>query len=144
MDASAADSLDRFIQAQSSVFDAVCAELAAGRKRTHWMWFIFPQHEALGMSAMAKFYGLSGADEARAYWRHLVLGPRLQTCTELVLAHDDKSAHEIFGSADAVKFRSCMTLFEAVAPEEPVFRLALEQFFGGLRDDRTKAVIAAT
>ncbi len=142
-DPDACRSLDRFVEAQEPVFDAVCAELAGGRKRTHWMWFVFPQHEGLGGSAMAKFYGLSSADEALAYWQHPVLGPRLKTCTQLVLAHGKKSAHDIFGSPDDLKFRSCLTLFEAVAPEEPVFRRALDQFFDGKADGRTKELVGA-
>lgn len=144
MDASMHRGLERFVEAQAPVFDTVCAELAAGKKRTHWMWFIFPQHEALGMSAMAKFYGLAEADEARAYWQHQVLGPRLTRCTRLVLGHGKRSANDIFGSPDDLKFRSCMTLFESFAPEEPAFRLGLDRFFGGQADERTTALIGAT
>jgi uncharacterized protein (DUF1810 family) len=130
--------LDRFVTAQNPVYDDVAAELGAGRKRTHWMWFVFPQLRGLGRSSTAHHYGLDGAEEAAAYWRHPVLGPRLQQCTRLVLAADGRSAHDIFGSPDDLKLGSCMTLFEAIASAEtPVFGEVLERCCAGERDART-------
>jgi uncharacterized protein (DUF1810 family) len=129
--------LDRFVAAQDGVLSAVRAELAAGFKRTHWMWFVFPQLKALGRSATALHYGLAGRDEAQAYWRHPVLGPRLREHTALVLGVPaPRSAHDIFHSPDDLKFRSCMTLFAEIAPDEALFRRALQRFFDG-PDQRT-------
>lgn len=130
-------SLQRFVEAQDSVYAVVLEELAAGKKTTHWMWFIFPQLKALGRSAIAKYFGIESRAEALVYWQHPVLGKRLKECTELVLAVDDKTAHEIFGSPDDLKFRSCMTLFAQVAPGEPLFCQALERFYGGQPDENT-------
>ena len=98
------------------------------------MWFVFPQLKALGRSPVAQHYGLESMDEAQAYWRHAVLSKRLRQCTSLVLSVDGKTAHEIFGSPDDLKFRSCMTLFCQAAPQEPVFTRALERFFEGQPD----------
>src|SRR5690606_16550261 len=117
-----ADDLERFVEAQNRVYDTVRAELAAGRKRTHWMWFIFPKLRGLGFSATAHYYGIASRAEAEAYARHPILGPRLRECTSLVLGVDGKTAHQIFGSPDDLKFRSCMTLFAAVCPDDPLFR----------------------
>jgi uncharacterized protein (DUF1810 family) len=128
--------LQRFVAAQAPVYAQVTAELAAGRKRSHWMWFVFPQLKGLGRSAMAQHYGIASPAEARAYWAHPLLGPRLAQCTGLVLAIDGRSVHEIFGSPDDLKFRSCMTLF-AQATGEPLFTRALEKYFGGEADPRT-------
>jgi len=128
--------LQRFVAAQAPVYAQVAAELAAGRKRSHWMWFVFPQLKGLGRSAMAQHYGIASPAEARAYWAHPLLGPRLAQCTGLVLAIDGLSVHEIFGSPDDLKFRSCMTLF-AQATSEPLFTRALEKYFGGEADPRT-------
>lgn len=133
--------LERFVEAQASVYPQVVAELAAGRKRSHWMWFVFPQLRGLGHSPMAQRYGISGAEEARAYLAHPLLGPRLLECTELVLAIERKSASDIFGSPDDVKLRSCMTLFEAVAPDQPAFATVLDTLFGGERDPRSLAML---
>src|SRR4051794_34023027 len=104
--------LDRFVAAQAPVYATVLAELRAGRKQSHWMWFVFPQLAGLGRSPTATFYGLPGLDEARAYLAHDVLGPRLVECTGLVNAVTGRSAHEIFGTPDDLKFRSCVTLFQ--------------------------------
>ena len=134
--------LERFLEAQAPVNAAVMAELAAGAKRSHWMWFVFPQLESLGRSATARFYGLESVDEARAYLDQPILGARLKTCTRAVLTHRDRTAHAIFGSPDDLKFRSCMTLFGLAAPEEPLFRQALAQFYGGLPDPLTIAACA--
>lgn len=129
--------LDRYLAAQAPIYDQVCEELAAGAKRSHWMWFIFPQLEALGRSATARFYGISGRQEAQDYLRHPVLGPRLVHCARLVLGVRGRSASEIFGFPDDVKLRSSMTLFEAVAPGVPVFGQVLARYYKGIRDERT-------
>jgi len=129
--------LQRFVDAQAGVHEAALAELRAARKRTHWMWFVFPQIEGLGSSPMAQAYALSGLEEARAYLAHPVLGPRLLACTAAVNASQGRSAHEIFGSPDDLKFRSSMTLFARAAPDEPAFRTALAKFFGGQEDPLT-------
>ena len=131
--------LERFVAAQAPVYGEVLDELGAGRKTSHWMWFVFPQLKSLGRSATAKHYGLEDGDEAAAYWRHPLLGPRLLECTSLVLAAGARTAHEIFGSPDDLKLRSCMTLFDAVAPEEPAFRAVLERFYRGEADPLTLA-----
>ena len=130
-------SLQRFLQAQNPVIDEVMAELQAGRKRTHWMWFIFPQLKSLGHSSTAAFYGIESMDEAKWYLADPVLGERLKACTHAVLSHADKTAHAIFGSPDDLKFRSCMTLFSLAAPDEASFRQALAQFFDGQPDALT-------
>ena len=132
--------LERFVAAQAPVFSTVRAELAAGAKRTHWMWFIFPQLAGLGTSQMSQTYAISGRDEATAYLAHPLLGPRLLDCTRLVLAVPDKSATEIFGPVDAAKFRSCMTLF-AQATEAPEFATALEKYFAGSADPATLGLL---
>jgi uncharacterized protein (DUF1810 family) len=129
--------LQRFVLAQDPVYSQVCAELAAGAKTSHWMWFVFPQLKALGHSATAQHFGIASRAEAQAYWQHPVLGPRLKTCSELVVAVEGKTAFQIFHSPDDLKFRSCMTLFAQVAPEEPVFNRALAKYFGGESDART-------
>lgn len=127
--------LQRFVEAQDRVYDAVLDELAMGEKTSHWMWFVFPQLKALGRSPMAKHYGLQDQDEARAYWQHPVLGARLLECTRLLLAQRNANAHDIFGSPDDLKFKSCMTLFSQVAKEEPAFKQALERFYAGKLDE---------
>ena len=134
--------LERFVTAQEPVFETVLAELRAGRKRSHWMWFVFPQLAGLGRSSMARFYGISGIEEARAYLAHPLLGSRLDLCTRIVLASQSPSLHAIFGSPDDLKFRSCMTLFSLAAddPENP-FRPALDRWCGGRPDEQTLALI---
>jgi len=129
--------LERFVTAQASVFASVCEELRAGEKQSHWMWFIFPQLRALGHSSMAKHYGLADLAEAQAYWRHPALGERLRLCTALVLGVSGRTANEIFGSPDDLKLRSCVTLFEAAAPEEAGFGRVLERYYAGKRDAAT-------
>lgn len=127
-----------FLNVQKPVIDAVMAELAAGRKRTHWMWFVFPQLAALGRSPTARYYGIGSLVEARAYLADPVLSERLKACTRLVLAHaEHHSAHDIFGSPDELKFRSCMTLFSLSDPSEALFGQALLQFSGGEPDRET-------
>jgi uncharacterized protein (DUF1810 family) len=134
--------LERFVTAQAAVFDTVLGELKAGRKRTHWMWFVFPQLRELGHSPTARFYGIGSLDEARAYHAHPLLGPRLILCTRVVLESAAGSLHEIFGSPDDLKFRSSMTLFDAAVPD-PVFSQALERWCAGERDPHTLRLIAA-
>jgi uncharacterized protein (DUF1810 family) len=131
--------LQRFVDAQSRVFDQVLLELRQGHKRSHWMWFIFPQISGLGSSEMAQRFAISGRDEALAYLDHSVLGPRLRQCTELVNQVSGSTVEEIFGYPDNLKFRSSMTLFAQVAPGEEVFRKALEKHFGGKPDSATIA-----
>ena len=128
---------EHFVEAQKPVYESVCVELTVGRKASHWMWFIFPQLKALGRSVTAKHFGLEGRDEAAAYWRHPLLGSRLKHCAELVLAVQGKTAHDIFGSPDDMKLKSCMTLFEAVSPDETVFGRVLNELFEGRRDEAT-------
>ncbi len=117
----------------------VLAELAAGRKRTHWMWFVFPQLAGLGHSAMARRYALGSLDEARAYLAHPVLGPRLVRCAGLVNAMEERTINAILGSPDDLKFNSCMTLFALATPHEAVFREALDKYFEGMPDPLTMA-----
>jgi uncharacterized protein (DUF1810 family) len=128
---------DRFLAAQEPLYAHVLEELRAGDKKTHWMWFIFPQLKALGRSSTALFYGLNDLADARMYFGHSVLGARLKECTALVLQHHDKSALEILHHPDNLKFRSCMTLFQLAAPQEPLFAEALKVFFKGDADDMT-------
>jgi uncharacterized protein (DUF1810 family) len=129
--------LQRFVAAQDGVYGAARDELRAGRKRSHWMWFIFPQIEGLGVTPMAQFYAIGSLAEARAYLAHPVLGARLRECAELVNRVEGRTLLEIFGDPDRLKFRSCMTLFERAAPDEPVFSRALEKYCGGARDAKT-------
>ncbi|RZL64349.1 MAG: DUF1810 domain-containing protein [Variovorax sp.] len=133
--------LQRFVDAQAGVYATVCAELARGRKTSHWMWFVFPQLAALGRSGTAKFYGLADAVHARAYWARPTLGTRLRECSQLVLSTQGRSAHDIFGSADDLKLCSCMTLFEAAVPEEPLFGRVLDRFHAGSRDAQTLGLL---
>lgn len=134
--------LERFVVAQAPVYDTICRELATGRKTSHWMWFVFPQLRALGRSSTARFFGLANQAEATAYWNHTVLGARLKACAQLVLTIDGKSVHEVFGSPDDLKLCSSMTLFEIVAPDDPVFARVLEQCYGGQRDELTLDALA--
>jgi uncharacterized protein (DUF1810 family) len=130
--------LDRFVVAQDEgSYRAAVAELRAGRKTSHWMWFIFPQVAGLGRSAAAQHFAISSLDEAQAYLRHPVLGPRLRECVQLLAALDGKSADQILGGVDAMKLRSSLTLFMAAAPDEPLFRDVLAKYFGGAADQLT-------
>ena len=122
--------LARFLDAQQSVYDTVVAELRAGRKRSHWMWFIFPQIAGLGRSATARRYAISSRDEAIAYLAHPVLGRRLRECSTLVAEIERRSITEIFGYPDDLKFHSSMTLFAQAGPEEAIFAACLQQYFG--------------
>jgi len=129
--------LERFVEAQEPVIGDVKRELRAGRKRGHWMWFVFPQLAELGRSERSEYYGIDSRREADAYLDHEVLGPRLRECTGIVNAVDGRSANEIFGSPDDLKFRSSMTLFDEVAEEPTPFRIALETYYDGDRDEKT-------
>ena len=134
--------LARFVEAQDRVYESVCNELALGEKTSHWMWFIFPQLKGLGHSPIAKHYGIESAAEALAFWQHPVLGPRLLACTQLVLAQPNKTARDIFGAPDDLKFKSYMTLFTQVAPEQTAFQQALARFFTGKLDEATLKLLA--
>ena len=132
-------SLERFVTAQAPVIEQVRRELAAGQKRSHWMWFIFPQLRGLGRSQTAQFYGIEGAAEARAYLAHAVLGPRVVECTGLVNQVQGKTALQIFGSPDDMKFRSCMTLFATL--QTTPFQDALDKYYGGEPDQLTLGLL---
>jgi uncharacterized protein (DUF1810 family) len=136
--------LDRFVSAQEGVYPGALDELRRGRKVGHWIWFIFPQVVGLGYSAMSQQYAISSLDEARAYLAHPVLGPRLRECAEAVLATTGRTALEIFGSTDAVKLRSSMTLFHRAAPDAPVFRLVLERYYDGKADEATDSRLGSS
>jgi uncharacterized protein (DUF1810 family) len=135
--------LERFVTAQEPVIGQVLQELRAGCKRSHWMWFVFPQLAGLGSSAMARRYAIGGKPEALAYLAHPVLGSRLRQCTSLVNAQQGNSAYEIFGSPDDLKFRSAITLFHAAAPDIPEFADALHKYFAGKGDPVTIEKLAA-
>jgi uncharacterized protein (DUF1810 family) len=135
--------LERFVTAHMPVFDSALGELRAGRKRSHWMWFVFPQLRGLGRSSIAEYYGISSLAEARAYLAHPLLGPRLDLCTRTVLEIETPSLHAIFGSPDDMKFGSSMTLFALAAGEENnSFRRALDRWCSGRLDERTLALIS--
>ena len=137
--------LRRFVEAQAEVMERVYAELRAGQKRSHWMWFVFPQIRGLGSSEMAMRYAISGREEARAYLDHAVLGPRLQECAGIVVGLEGRTIDEIFGYPDDLKFHSSMTLFaEAANPSEWVFEKALMKYFGGETDEATLARLSPT
>jgi uncharacterized protein (DUF1810 family) len=129
--------LSRFATAQAPVMAQVMEELRRGQKQSHWMWFVFPQIAGLGHSLMAARYAITSQDEARAYLADPVLGPRLKDCVRLVLNVEGRSAHQIFGVPDDMKFRSSMTLFAHAAPDEPLFRAALDKYFGSEEDTLT-------
>lgn len=142
--------LGRFLEAQSHCYARVLQELAAGQKTSHWMWFIFPQLKGLGLSATARRFGLSGLEEARAYLAHPLLGSRLRECTRTVLAVEGRTAHEIFGSPDDLKLRSCLTLFARAAVAAPpagenrVFGEALAKYYSGEPDPRTLELLTSS
>jgi uncharacterized protein (DUF1810 family) len=133
--------LNRFVAAQAEQYASTIAEIRSGRKRTHWMWFIFPQIEGLGSSTTAQFYAIKGVAEAEAYLRHPLLGPRLLECTEAAIGVEGRSALEIFGSPDDMKLRSCATLFAHVSPQGSVFERLLGKYYGGSPDSLTERVI---
>ena len=131
------DDLDRFLAEQARTYDGVLDELRRGQKTGHWIWFIFPQIAGLGRSAMSQRFAMSSLDEARAYLAHPVLGARLRECAGILLGLDGLTAEAIFGSTDAMKLRSCMSLFHRAAPDEPVFAQILERYFDGVPDALT-------
>ena len=133
--------LQRFVDAQDRVYDAVRGELGAGRKRTHWMWYVFPQLKGLGSSSTAQRYAITCCEEATAYAEHPILGPRLRECTRLVLAVEGRSAEQIFEYPDDLKLRSCLTLFEQCAADNAVFRDALLKYFRGEPDEATLEIL---
>jgi len=129
--------LERFVQAQTHDFEIALAEITSGRKRSHWMWYIFPQFTGLGFSAMSQRYAIRSIAEAQAYLNHPILGSRLMQCCEALLAINGRSAHEIFGSPDDMKLQSCVTLFASVTPADSMFARLLEQYFSGQQDQKT-------
>jgi uncharacterized protein (DUF1810 family) len=135
--------LERFVRAQSDNYDQALTELKEGRKRSHWMWYVFPQIDGLGFSSMSKRYAIRSLDEARAYMDHTVLGERLVECAEAALDVDGKSASEIFGSPDDMKLKSCATLFASVTPPDSAFARLLDKYFRGERDGKTLHLIGA-
>lgn len=137
--------LERFVAAQdeAATYDAALAELRAGHKRSHWMWFVCPQLRGLGQSPISRRYAISSLDEARAYLAHPVLGPRLLESSRILLELEGRSAQDVFGAIDAMKLRSSMTLFKHADPGNPVFRGVLETYFGGIPDELTERLLAA-
>lgn len=135
------NSLDRFLEAQEHKYDKALKEIQNGKKRTHWMWYIFPQLRGLGRSQMAHTYGINGIEEAKNYLAHPILSARLIEITEALLAHKDKSAHKIFGDIDDMKLQSCMTLFSLISENDSVFHQVLDCFYDGKMDKYTIALI---
>ena len=129
--------LQRFIAAQEGIYSQALAEIKSGQKRSHWMWFIFPQIEGLGFSSMSQRYAIKNIDEAKAYLNHPVLGRRLRECAEAVLGVEGRSVAEIFGSPDDMKLRSCVTLFSTVSNPGSVFHRVLQKYFQGVADPKT-------
>jgi uncharacterized protein (DUF1810 family) len=135
--------LDRFVLAQKNCFQQALAEIRAGRKETHWMWYIYPQFDGLGFSPTSKQYAIKSTGEARAYLRHPVLGARLKQCCEALVTGDERSAADVFGSPDDMKLRSSATLFAAVSPPGSIFEQVLNRFFDGVRDEQTIRLLLA-
>jgi len=133
--------LDRFIDAQQTVYEQALAEIRGGRKQSHWMWFVFPQFDGLGFSETSRRYAVKSLDEATAYLAHPVLGPRLLECAEAVLGLDGRSAADIFGSPDDMKLHSSATLFAHVSPDGSVFHRLLDKYFQGLPDETTISLV---
>ena len=129
--------LNRFVRAQEGDYERALAEITSGQKRTHWMWYIFPQLDGLALSPTAKRYSIKSVEEARAYLEHPILGPRLLNCAEAVVSVEGRSATEIFGSPDDLKLKSCATLFSCVASRGSVFDRVLEKYYRGERDGKT-------
>jgi len=129
--------LDRFVKAQEGDYARALGEIRSGRKRSHWMWYIFPQLRGLGFSSTAQYYGLRDLEEAVDYMAHPLLGPRLTEICEALLGLETNNASAVLGYPDDLKLRSCMTLFELAAPEQPVFARVLEKYYAGRRDSRT-------
>lgn len=133
--------LDRFVQAQRGDYEQALSEIKDGRKQSHWMWYIFPQFDGLGLSSIARRYSIKSLAEAKAYLGHPVLGPRLAECAGAALGVKGRSAHEIFGSPDDMKLKSCATLFACVSPEGSVFHRLLDQYFQGTKDQKTLGLL---
>jgi uncharacterized protein (DUF1810 family) len=133
--------LDRFLRAQEDDYERALSEIKSGLKRSHWMWYIFPQFDGLAFSSTSKHYSIKSLDEARAYLAHPVLGPRLQECAEAVLGIEGKTASEIFGSPDDLKLRSCATLFAIASPPDSVFECVLRKYYHGERDSKTQHLL---
>jgi len=135
--------LERFVRAQNEgqTYEHALAELRAGRKESHWMWFVFPQMAGLGQSATSRHFAVSGLDEAHAYLAHETLGPRLLECCRVLLALENRSAEEVFGPLDALKLRSSMTLFMRAEPGDPLFARVVDRFFAGVPDPATEALL---
>jgi len=129
--------LNRFVQAQEGDYEQALSEIRSGRKRSHWMWYIFPQYEGLGFSSTSKLYAIKSVGEAEAYLNHPVLGPRLRDCAQAALDVEGRSAREVFGSPDNMKLKSCATLFAQVTPAGSVFEQLLEKYYRGERDEKT-------
>ena len=136
--------LQRFLSAQGDSIKGILQELRRGQKAGHWMWYIFPQVKGLGSTSTAEFYGITGESEAKAYLDHPILGARLIACTEAVTLHQDRTAEQIFGYPDYLKFRSSMTLFERVAGHGSVFSKGLKKYFGGEPDSRTYSILESS
>lgn len=136
--------LSRFVEAQNHVYEDVLAELRVGRKTSHWMWFIFPQVAGLGSSGTSRYYAIESIEEARAYLAHDILGSRLAECVGILLEHEDRSVHEIFGYPDDLKLKSSMTLFAHISPPGSPFEKVLETFFGGHRDETTLEILRSS
>ncbi len=136
--------LERFVSAQNQAdtFATAAAELRAGAKRSHWMWFVFPQIAGLGQSPTSRRYAIASLDEARAYMAHPVLGPRLIDCARILCELGGRTAQDVFGGIDAIKLRSSMTLFARAAPDNPVFEQVLTAYFGGVPDEATDRLLA--
>ena len=134
--------LSRFLEAQKNAYDTALREIRAGWKRSHWMWYIFPQIQGLGYSAMAQHYAIRDLGEAREYLQHPVLGPRLIEISEALLSLDESDPRRVMGSPDDLKLRSCMTLFQCAAPDQPVFGKVLDKFYGGRPDGRTLEILS--
>jgi uncharacterized protein (DUF1810 family) len=133
--------LDRFLQAQAGDYDRAFAEIKGGRKASHWMWYIFPQFAGLGTSPTSQQFAIRSLSEARAYLSHPILGPRLNECAEAVLTVKGRSAHQIFGSPDDLKLKSCATLFASVSSDDSVFHRIIARYFEGHRDEKTLALV---
>jgi uncharacterized protein (DUF1810 family) len=134
-------SLERFIEAQKTDYENALREVSAGKKRSHWIWYIFPQIQGLGFSETSRFYAIKDLNEANAFLRHPVLGSRLVAICEELLALDSNNANRIFGSPDDLKLKSCMTLFSSLDDTDPVFQKVLDKFFNGVKDSKTLSII---
>ena len=136
--------LDRFLKAQEDTYDTALDELKAGRKRSHWIWFVFPQIAGLGQSPTAQFYAIASRDEAAAYLRHPILGGRLHESLKILQTLEETRADHIFGELDAMKFRSSLTLFAEADPADPIIEAALDRWFGGRKDEKTLQLLGAS